>query len=654
MRKATVCVSAALLLIALVAARVFFLHVNSGLNAVREQVSREGHLGYRLVLISDVDASRGGLGFELVAPSTKYVTGAGLDGKLYVAGAGGIAIYGDAKSQPALLRTGIELPPAPVVALASGRVRGDAAPSIFAATEGAGLLVLGGDSAGGIKQLLPDDGPDRDITAVLPLDSGDVLLGTRRAGLLIYDGKMLNVFQPKLAKLAITALAGNEGDFWIGTRTQGVLHWHAGELDTIDTAAGLPDQLINDIVIGASRVFVATPLGVAEIKDGHVTRVLGEGLFARSLALEGDRLLVATMDQGTHALPLATSLATRRLVDDESLNVSQFFVANHKLMAMDNGGVRGQQEDGGWSEVVAFPAQSLADNNVSSLSFSPDGRLWIGLFDHGVDVLDVATNRTEAIEDDHVFCVNRIIPDPQRHTMDVATSNGLVLFDEAQAVPRVRQVLLRRDGLISDQVTDVSFTRSGMVVATPAGLTFFTASGPQSLYAFQGLVNNHVYSIAAAAASGRVLAGTLGGISILDDGNVRQNITLKNSGLKRSWVTAVVREPRVGEHEADATWLVGTYGGGVVEIDNAGRLTGMENPAPTDVINPNALLATPQHILAGTLDNGLLSYNRVSQHWSHMTAGLPSANVTAFAEKNGELYIGTANGIVRIAEARLP
>ena len=58
-------------------------------------------------------------------------------------------------------------------------------------------------------------------------------------------------------------------------------------------------------------------------------------------------------------------------------------------------------------------------------------------------------------------------------------------------------------------MTDVAFARDGMTLATPAGLTFFTAGGRESLYAFQGLANNHVYALAAERGSGRVMAGTL-------------------------------------------------------------------------------------------------------------------------------------------------
>jgi ligand-binding sensor domain-containing protein len=50
----------------------------------------------------------------------------------------------------------------------------------------------------------------------------------------------------------------------------------------------------------------------------------------------------------------------------------------------------------------------------------------------------------------------------------------------------------------------------------------------------------------------------------------------------------------------------------------------------------------------------MLVFDTASARWSLVAQGLPSLNVTAFAERDGELYLGTENGLVRIAEAKLP
>ena len=58
-------------------------------------------------------------------------------------------------------------------------------------------------------------------------------------------------------------------------------------------------------------------------------------------------------------------------------------------------------------------------------------------------------------------------------------------------------------------------------------------------------------------------------------------------------------------------------------------------------------------LYAGSLDRGLFVYDRGSNRWSSTAMGLPSKNVTALAAGGGYLYVGTDNGLVRIAEGAI-
>jgi ligand-binding sensor domain-containing protein len=148
-----------------------------------------------------------------------------------------------------------------------------------------------------------------------------------------------------------------------------------------------------------------------------------------------------------------------------------------------------------------------------------------------------------------------------------------------------------------------------------------------------------------------MLAGTLGGISLLEDEGVRRNLTVGNSGLRHNWVTAVVAMP-------DGGWMAGTYGAGVMRVDRDGGVTPMEGPefggkGRELVVNPNAMLATREHVFAGTLGHGLWVWTRATGRWAQWTRRLPSENVTAMVERDGWVYVGTGNGLVRIAERAL-
>jgi ligand-binding sensor domain-containing protein len=294
----------------------------------------------------------------------------------------------------------------------------------------------------------------------------------------------------------------------------------------------------------------------------------------------------------------------------------------------------------GWNAVLKPGEAVLSDRNISALATDKSGQLWVGYFDRGLDVLPNRSGHTLHVENDHVFCVNRIRPDEKVNNVAVATANGLVRFGSAG---KQEQVLTKADGLIADHVTDVVAYRGGLAIATPAGITFLDATGARSMYAFQGLVNNHVYALGVSGDD--LLAGTLGGLSMIDRGDVQRNYTVGNSALKHNWITAVAQ---LGNE-----WMVGTYGGGVVGLDAGGNFHSFELATAEIEINPNAMLVTPRHVFAGTLGKGLYVYDREKSHWSAISEGLPSLNVTALAESEGNIFVGTDNGLVRVREEKL-
>src|SRR5205814_7932837 len=101
-------------------------------------------------------------------------------------------------------------------------------------------------------------------------------------------------------------------------------------------------------------------------------------------------------------------------------------------------------------------------------------------------------SRATHMEDEQLFWINRSIPNTRTGGVDVATANGLIRFDQSGDQ---QQILTRADGLIAENVADVVAYGDGVALATPAGLTFLDSTGVRSMYAFQGLVNNHVYAL---------------------------------------------------------------------------------------------------------------------------------------------------------------
>jgi len=610
---------------------------SQALSTTKEELHSERKIAFTLRPFSPPQ----NLSFEQVRSPEVFAQVARLKDRLYIAGPAGLSEYDLHGAFLREFRAGQELPGSPLVAMAVGQLSDAMQSELILATADQGILTFDGQK---FRQIYLASPEARALTTILPVSSGHLLIGTKKRGVLLYDGKTVQELHPTLSHFYVGALAGTEVDLWVGTLDQGVKHWHAGTTETFSEEQGLPDNQVQTIALSSEKTYVGTPVGVAEFDRGRFSRVLADGVLVTSLSVQGDKLWVGSEDQGVLRVPLAAK--HRRAVSGKAsgsalAEVRQILNTDDGVLVLTRTGMFEMNADGlGWKEVLKPRPAVLTDRNISALARDPNGQLWVGYFDRGLDVLPDGPGRVTHVEDEHVFCVNRIWPDPKDGTVDVATANGLVRFG---ASGKLEQVLGKTDGLIADHITDVVPYQDGLALATPAGITFLDADGPRSMYSFHGLVNNHVYALG--VDDDDLMVGTLGGLSAVQKGSVKTNYTAGNSGLKQNWITAVVR--------AGNEWVIGTYGSGVMALDSAGRFQAFDTATAPVEINPNAMLVTKNHIFAGTLSNGLFVFSREKQRWAVLTEGLPSLNVTALAEGDGAIYVGTDNGLVRIEEKRL-
>ena len=621
---------------------------------VMDSSRREAAQGELLVFQALTLGAQPNPGFEGLLSPAVYKSAAVFDGRIYLAGPAGLYAYAADGTLERIYRTGIDLPAAPLAQMSVGMLTDAKRPELLIATQGAGIVCFDGHL---FRQILGTNENARMITSLLPLASGRLLIGTAKLGLLIYDGKTLKRFHTTTNNVYVTSLAGSEAELWVGTLNDGLLWWHGGQTDRIGEEQGLPDRRVEQIALAGGRAYIGTPMGVAEVRDGKVARVLAKGRYAHALLADGDALLVGQMEAGVMRVSLTgpeNDVQARRPIASRvggesgqnsggkpaAFTVEQFLAVGDARYALATDGLLRREPDGAWRRILGGGGAQLTDRDVSALLVASDGRLWVGYFDRGLDILSATGAMVEHVENEHVFCVNRSVEDTRQGAVAVATANGLVIFDRDG---REKQVLEREEGLIAEHVTDVALYGDGMALATPAGITFLDRSGAHSIYAFQGLVNNHVYALG--ASGDKLVAGTLGGLSLLSGGEVRKNLNTATSGLKHNWITAL---SAVGNE-----WLVGTYGAGIMRLGADGNVTPTEATRAGVVVNPTAMAADGRLVLAGTLGQGLLVGDATGMRWKTVTAGLPSLNVTALAIHNGVVYVGTENGLVKIDEGKL-
>ena len=147
----------------------------------------------------------------------------------------------------------------------------------------------------------------------------------------------------------------------------------------------------------------------------------------------------------------------------------------------------------------------LTGDHITGLALDSKGRLWIGYFDSGIDLVKAETNeRLTHLEDDRVREVNFIAFDSNEDQILAATSRGLIVFNG-----HLKQSMLTRDlnGLVNDSIAHVSIMNvassaaqsssetipvsiprnRALVLATAGGMTEITAAAPVRSRHFTGL-----------------------------------------------------------------------------------------------------------------------------------------------------------------------
>src|SRR5712691_390430 len=140
-------------------------HARSALNDATDRVASQGDLRISVRPVSLAIPA----GLEPIGTPAVYNDAQVYQGRLFLAGPAGLTAYDSNGNVAARYRVGMELPSAPVTALAVGLAGDSRAPELWIATAGQGLVAFDGH---GFRQIRPEDAKHRKVTALLPLSTG--------------------------------------------------------------------------------------------------------------------------------------------------------------------------------------------------------------------------------------------------------------------------------------------------------------------------------------------------------------------------------------------------------------------------------------------------------------------------------------------------
>lgn len=658
-----IAVVAALLLIAVIIIYVVRLNRSIALQRDREAEAARVDVQERYLRAPSTD----GMTQYLNASEVRAV--ASFNGVRYLATSGGLIALDESGSVKRQYTTFDGLPENDLTALAVFRGR------LFAGTTSRGLVAFDGNAFTGYSFTKPK----ATHVSVLLSTEAEMLIGTLDGGLFEYDGER---FTRRLNSATgadfkqVTALLRVDARLYIGTQDSGLYIWREAHIERLTTTDGLPSPHVTGLaevpptISGRAGIAVASDFGVVSLEEGNEIKPISNRPNITSLAVNDGHLWAGLFNGGI--VDLSASQTSQQIGGAGPSNLSQtvslppsapatVVVCDGSLWVLTSEGAfnRDQQASHPLFESVARSLASdrvLTTGHITAMESDGQGRLWIGYFDRGIDLVSAETNeRLSHIEDDRVREINYLASDRSEDRMLAATSRGLVVF----ANNLKQSVITREQGaLINDSVAQVSFSDSGptllastggaaafdpraqrtVVVATAGGLTEITAGRARSITAFHGLASNHLY--ASASVGSRLFVGSLAGLVELDGLRVVRTYKTSNSRLSHDWVTALA--------EAEGTLYVGTNGGGVDALLPTGEWLNYSDEVGKFEVNQSAMHYDGERLYVGTSDRGLLVYNTRDRRWTRVSDGLTSQNVTAITSDERFVYVGTLNGLVRI------
>src|SRR6185503_14241171 len=488
-------------------------------------------------------------------------------------------------------------------------------------------------------------------------DDGRLLIGTRAGGLLAFDGhefKELTAGPERKRLLEINLLSKVGPRLFVGTFADGLWIEEGDRWSHFTTADGLLSNRIAGVAVANKNLVVATDFGLSVTDNARFLTLVTLPSLS-SLAVTAESVLLSKDNGETFSFPIDKEISTSRQVTPIAW-ARAGNSAGTRLIALDNY-LWLLSEDGLYRTAVDHPGhgasafvawgqpnrnRTLTTNLISALTIDSVARVWAGNFRRGIDVLNSQGKQLAHMESETNREINSLTEDRTSNTILAASSAGLLRFDSSL---RTAEQWSTKDGLLSNAVLQVATwdvdgenSRNPLLAcATSKGLSLGARGKLRGLTTVQGLPSNSLYTL---LIQGRkTYVGTLGGLAVVEDGRVSQVFKDTNSKLTTNWVTALCAVgPRI---------FVGTYGGGLFELNGSGDLRSFASEIGRAVVNPNAMWSDGSRLFVGTLD-GALVFEPSSQQWTQVKSELPSRNVLSITGSNDYVYFGTTGGIARI------
>ncbi len=426
--------------------------------------------------------------------------------------------------------------------------------------------------------------PENYVTTLALAPDGKLWSATHAGHLTYFSDGLWTTLEEKPAD-AITDLAVSAtGTLWIGTN-QGIHSFDGANWRSYTTAQGLLDNFIQAVAVASDGTVWAGGIGGVSFFDGSAwnSRRIATGSAISAIAEAPDRSLWFGSDRALIRFD-GKSWTAYETEDTASLGPVTSIAISQKGEAWFTSaqlGLAHFDKDG-----KNFVHYALADS--ASLTFGPDGRLWLGGYYKGLSLFTEKSLNTYTTQDANIS--NFIIS-------GAVGADGALWFGTNQGAATYNrqtwQSYSARDGLANDNVISIATAPDGSTwFGTENGVSRFDGATWKNFTTQDGLLNNRAGGLNITA-NGTVWLLTQNGLSWYD--GQTWNSAMPSSGFAEN---TTFRASAAGPD--NTVWIGTRYG---LANFNGGRWMDVSIPL-NDIITSIAVSAT-NDLWVGTRQSGI-------------------------------------------------
>ncbi len=293
-------------------------------------------------------------------------------------------------------------------------------------------------------------------------------------------------------------------------------------------------------------------------------------------------------------------------------------------------------------------SNGLSENKVKRIYVDFEGNVLIGTYSEGLSVFkSFAFIHYRKIKKDKAIKINAIYESAESDGVWLGTNNGLYYMKESNNGGFSTEVFRKNDlGLQSDDIRYLKADKEHLWIGTYGGgvskLNFETKKLTYVYVANTILLQASNFENVSAMdidKEGHLWIGSPAGVIYYEPENDQANFLTQGNNLQSNDISSIYCD------NDNIVW-VGHVGNGISRIEGS-KITRYEGGAG---LTPSVIYKIKDDLLVGTEGDGLFVFNKSKEikHYT-MASGLISNMVVALQEdKNGVIYCGTSNGLVRI------